>query len=164
MPNYEIKYSGGGRRVVGAGQFYLLGGVLTLLASIFIVAAIGQKTKEFDFLVAKKIERVHRQIAAERYGEIYTEAGRGLIAEFDQAEFEARLRAARPTIAGKLEKRCTSEYPDIVQRVRRNLSTSFRFSTVCRLENESHKSVQYFDWRIRGEEIDLIWFESRESR
>ena len=131
-----------------------------LFAFLVIVAYINTRTNEFDARVQAEIERLHRQIDAEEYEEIYRQSGKKLITSFGEQEFANILRTARPFIAGKFTKSCRTEYADMVERLKRNLGLTFQLETVCSVEGEQGKSYQYFDWRITGDNIKLIWFEN----
>ena len=159
MATYKVNYKLGGKfKSVKHLEFYLIGGVLLLLAFLIIVPLIGQDTNEFDTLVENEIERLHSRIIAEKYDEVYLQSGRKLIVSFDQREFENLLRSARPQITGNFSKSCTTIYADMAERLKRNLFMSFQLETVCRVDSESAKIYQYFDWRVSSEEIKLIWF------
>ena len=159
MATYKVKHKADGNfKRFKHLEFYLIGGVLLLLAFLIIVPLIGQDTNEFDRRVENEIEHVHSQIIAEKYGEVYLQSGRKLITSIDQREFENLLHSARPQITGKFSKSCTTIYADMAERLKRNLFMSFQLETVCRVDSESAESYQYFDWRISGEEMKLIWF------
>jgi hypothetical protein len=159
MATYKVNHKAGGKfKRVRHLEFYLIGGVLLLLAFLIIVPLIGQDTNEFDRRVENEIEHVHSQIIAEKYGEVYLQSGRKLIASIDQREFESRLRSVHPQIIGKFSKNCTTIYTDMSERLKRNLFMTFQLETVCRVDSESAESYQYLDWRVSGDEMKLIWF------
>jgi hypothetical protein len=159
MATYKVKYKFSGKfKSVKHLEFYLIGGVLLLLAFLIIIPLIGQDTNEFDWRVENEIEHLYSQITAEKYGEVYLQSGRKLIASIDQREFESRLRSVHPQIIGKFSKSCTTIYTDMAERLKRNLFMTFRLETVCRVDSESAESYQYFDWLVSGNEIKLIWF------
>lgn len=139
----------------------LLGGVLVLLAFMLLLPLVGFENKKHDAQSAAKIERIHAQIAQGSFREIFLEGDRTLVANYDEAEFAAKLARSQKFFGGKSEKTGGNSvrYTDLANKLKALIGKPALASSSYTFRSDAGSGHETFYWMIRSGELKLADYE-----
>lgn len=116
---------------------------------------------DFQKVTEENVERLHAEIQAEKYREIFLNNDRRLIVETDEAELTLMLKQARYFLAENPQINCLPpRFEDSLERVNQRFGKPFAFYNLCFLTTESGAAAtELFVWKNSGGSLKLAYYE-----